>query len=154
MVCDGWGVAWGVARRCGDFGDQFHRALWKGARGGVSFRACGGGGGGYLGCMAAPEVAVLGDAAAGGVHVRVNDLGSVPLCGRRFCGDDYRDVGLLHWQVVDGAAMARARNYTGTERRLKSVPLSSWLTISDDPPLFLVNIANKGLMDPASHLES
>ena len=99
-------------------------------------------------------MAVLGDATAGGVHVRVDDLGSVSLCGRRFCGDDYRDVGLLHWQVVDGAAVARSRNYTGTEHRLKSVPLSSWLTISGDPPLFFVNIANKGLMDPASHLES
>jgi hypothetical protein len=101
VVFDGWGVAWGVAGWCGDFPSQFYRALRARARSGVSFGACGWRSGGHMGRLAPPEVVVLGDAAVGGVHVRVDDLGAVSLCGRRYRGDDYRDAWLCHWAVAD-----------------------------------------------------
>jgi len=46
-------------------------------------------------------VVILGDAAPGGVHVRVDNLGAVSLCGRRSRRDAYRDVGLCDWEVVN-----------------------------------------------------
>src|SRR6202165_3886818 len=84
MVFDGGSVARIAAGRARNCNDQFHRALWTRARRGVSFGACGGGGRGVVGSMAPPAVAVLGNVAAGGVYVRVNNLGAVSLRGGRF----------------------------------------------------------------------
>ena len=106
MVFDGGDLARRVARRGGNLRDQFHRALWAGARGSVSVGACGRGGRGDLGRMAAPQMVVLGDAAAGGVHVCVDDLGAVSLCGGYSRRDDYGNARLCHWMLVDGATLA------------------------------------------------
>jgi hypothetical protein len=84
MVFDGWGVARNAAGRAHHGNDQFHRALRSRARRGVSFGACGGVGRGVVGSMAPPAVAVLGNVAAGDVHVRVNNLGTVSLRGGRY----------------------------------------------------------------------
>ena len=44
---------------------------------------------------------VLGDAAAGGVHVRIDSLGAVSLCGRRYRRDYHGYAGVCHWAVGD-----------------------------------------------------
>jgi hypothetical protein len=57
-------------------------------------------------------VAVLGDAAAGDLHVRFDSVGAVSLYGRYFRGRGYGDVGVRGWRVVDGEA-GRGESHSG-----------------------------------------
>src|SRR5579859_5843950 len=79
LVFDGRGLAQRIARGRGDETDQFYRALRTSARRGISVRACGWGSRGDVGSMAAPKVDVLGNAAAGSVHVCLNGMGALSL---------------------------------------------------------------------------
>src|SRR5258708_25710245 len=98
MVCDGGVVARRIAWRTVYCADQFYRALWTGAGCGVSFGACGGVVCGARGYVAAPAMVVLGDAAAGVVHVRFYGLGALSLCSGYFWRDRYGDAGLCDWE--------------------------------------------------------
>src|SRR6202161_426280 len=93
-------MAWPVARRRGDFPNQFYRTLWSSTGSGVSVGACGGSGSSDVGSLAAPEMAVLGDAAAGGVHVRIDNLGTLSLCGGHFWRHGHRDAWLWGRRLV------------------------------------------------------
>ena len=102
MVCNGWFVAWTVARWVIYGGDQFYRALWARAGSGVSFGACGGIVCRAVGRVAAPAMVVLGDAAASFVHVHFYSLGALSLCGGYFWRNRYRDAGICDWEVDYG----------------------------------------------------
>src|SRR5882762_7727332 len=79
--------------------DQFYRALWTRAGCGVSFGACCGVVCGAVGCLAAPAMVVLGDAAAGVVHVRFYSVGALSLCSGYFWRNRYGDAGLCDWEM-------------------------------------------------------
>jgi len=102
LVRDGRRMAWGAAWRRVYGGNQFHRAFRARTGRGVSFGACSGLVRGAVGSMAAPEMAFLGDAAVGVVHVRVHGVGKVSLRGGYFRGNDYRDAWIFDRAVGDG----------------------------------------------------
>src|SRR5690242_3145971 len=104
VVRDGGMVERAATGRAIHGDDYFHRTFWASARGGVSFGARGGIGGGAVGSMASPEMAILGDAAAGGGDVRVNGVGKVSLRGGCAGGHGDRDAGLCARTAADADA--------------------------------------------------
>src|ERR1700687_332445 len=86
MVFDGGGLARAARWRGSHSDHQFHRTLRSRARRSVSFRTRGGVGCGVVGSVAAPALVILGDGAAGRVHVRIDSVGAVSLRRGRVWG--------------------------------------------------------------------
>ncbi len=107
MVFDGRGVAQFAARRAVHSSDQFHRTFWPRTWRGVSLRACGRFGRGLVGRVAAPALALLGDAALGDVHVRFDGVGTLSLRGRCIGGNGDGDVGVPDGRLADEDARRR-----------------------------------------------
>ena len=99
MVFDGGNVARGFAGRAVYGGDKFNRALWTGAGSGVSVGACRGIVSGAVGSVATQEMVVLGDGAAGDLHVHVDGVGAVSLCGGYFWRNYDGDGGVSDWEM-------------------------------------------------------
>ncbi len=81
--------------------DQFHRTFWSRTWRGVSLRACGGVHRCIVGRVAAPPLALLGDATSGDVHVRFDGVGTLSLRGRCIGGNGDGNVGLPDRRLAD-----------------------------------------------------
>src|SRR5580693_7808739 len=69
-----------------------------------------------MGSLAAPAMAVLGDAAAGGVHVRLDNLGTLSLCGGHFRWNGYRNAWLCDRRLADEVARGDENQISDAQR--------------------------------------
>jgi hypothetical protein len=60
-----------------------------------------------MGSVEAPALVVLGDVAAGSMHVRFDGVGTLSLRGGYFWGDGDGDAGICDWEVADGEERPR-----------------------------------------------